>query len=121
MVLAATKSSSSGINLIFPLILVAMVAFLFLSTRKRKSAAQQMQSALKVGSSVMTSAGLYATVAAIEDDGGVLLEIAPGVRCKYARAAISRVLDAPEGAEPLDDDEAEPPSIDLNKEPPPNS
>jgi preprotein translocase subunit YajC len=97
-----------------------MIGFLFLSTRKRKSAAQQMQSALKVGSSVLTSAGLYATVAAIEDDG-VLLEIAPGVRCKYARAAVSRVLDAPEGAEPLDDDETDPPSIDLNKEPPPNS
>ena len=118
MVFAATKSSSGGIGLIFPLLLVAMVGFLFLSQRKRKAQGQQMQSALKVGSKIMTTAGLFATVTAVEDDG-VVLEISPGVHCKYARAAVSRVLDAPEGAEPLDDDdEQQPPSVDLDKEPP---
>jgi preprotein translocase subunit YajC len=123
VVLAATKSSSSSVGLIFPLLLVAMVGFLFYSSRKRKNTAQQMQSALRVGSSVMTTAGLFATVVAVEDDGAVVLEIAPGVHCKYARAAVSRVLDAPDGAEPLDDDtdaDTEPPSVDLDKEPPAN-
>lgn len=115
MLLAAAKSSS-GIGLIFPVLLVAMVGFLFLNTRKRKAASQQMQTALRAGSSIMTSSGLYATVVSVEDDG-VILEVAPGVRSKYARAAISRVLDAPDGAEPLDD-EPEPPSIDLDKDPP---
>ncbi len=120
MLLAATKSSSSSVGLIFPLLLVAMVGFLFLNSRKRKAASQQMQSALKVGSRVMTTAGLFATVSSVEDDG-VVLEISPGVLCKYARAAVSRVLDAPEGAEPLDDDESEPPpAVDLDKEPPSN-
>ncbi len=121
MVLAATKSSSnSSVGLIFPLLLVAMVGFFFLNSRKRKAASQQMQSALRVGSKVMTTAGLFATVSAVEDDG-VVLEISPGVHCKYARAAVSRVLDAPEGAEPLDDDESDPPpSVDLDKEPPSN-
>ena len=81
-----------------------------------------MQSALKVGSSIMTTAGLFATVVAIADDG-VTLEVAPGVYSKYARGAISRVLDAPEGAEPLDDDSTGPERtvrFDLNKEPPIN-
>lgn len=122
MVLAAAKSSSGGIGLIFPLLLVALIGFFFLNSRKRKAQGQQMQSTLKVGSSIMTTAGLFATVTAVEDDG-VVLEIAPGVHCKYARAAVSRVLDAPEGAEPLDDDdddEQQPPSIDLDKEPPTN-
>lgn len=120
MVLAATKSSSGGIGLILPLLLVALIGFFFLNSRKRKAQGQQMQSTLKVGSSIMTTAGLFATVTAVEDDG-VVLEIAPGVHCKYARAAVSRVLDAPEGAEPLDDDdEQQPPSIDLDKEPPTN-
>jgi preprotein translocase subunit YajC len=115
---AATKSnSSSSLGLIFPLLLVAMVGFLFYSSRKRKTQAQQMQTTLKIGSKVMTTAGLFATVAAVDDDG-VTLEVAPGVHCKYARAAISRILDAPDGAEPLDDDEHEPPSVDLDKEPP---
>jgi preprotein translocase subunit YajC len=119
-VLAAASKSSSSVGLIFPLLLVAMVGFLFYSSRKRKAQSQNMQSALRIGSKIMTTAGLFATVVAVEDDG-VILEIAPGVHSKYARAAISRVLDAPEGAEPLDDDDDhEPPPIDLDKEPPSN-
>jgi preprotein translocase subunit YajC len=114
---AASKSNSSSLGLIFPLLLVAMVGFLFYSSRKRKTQAQQMQTTLKLGSKVMTTAGLFATVVAVDDDG-VTLEVSPGVNCKYARAAISRILDAPEGAEPLDDDEHEPPSVDLDKDPP---
>lgn len=122
MVFAATKSSSSSSSLIFLVIIVALGGFLFLSSRKRKTVAAQMQNELKVGSSIMTTAGLFAKVIAIADDG-VTLEVAPGVYSKYARQAISRVLDAPDGAEPLDEDstdsgEGEPPSIDLNKEPP---
>jgi preprotein translocase subunit YajC len=119
VVFAASKSSSGGLGLIFPLLLVAMVGFFLLNSRKRKAQGQQMQSALKVGSKIMTTAGLFATVVSVEDDG-VVLEIAPGVHSKYARAAVSRVLDAPEGAEPLDDDDEPPPSVDLDKEPPPN-
>jgi preprotein translocase subunit YajC len=115
---AAKKSSSS--SLIFIVILAVMAGFLFLSTRKRKAASQQLQTGLKVGSKIMTTAGLFATVVAIEDDG-VVLEVAPGVHSKYARQAISRVLDAPDGAEPLDDDGAGDTSIDLNKNPPNNS
>lgn len=122
--LAAASKSNSSIGLIFPLLLVAMVGFLFYTQRKRKAQGQQMQSTLKVGSSIMTTAGLFATVVSVEDDG-VILEVAPGVHSKYARAAISRVLDAPEGAEPLDDygddDEQQPPSVDLDKEPPTSS
>lgn len=119
---AASKNSNGSLGLIFPLLLVAVVAFMFYSSRKRKTQAQQMQTTLKIGSKVMTTAGLFATVAAVDDDG-VVLEIAPGVNCKYARAAISRILDAPDGAEPLDDsdhDDHEPPSVDLDKEPPSN-
>lgn len=106
--------------MIFIVILVALAGFLFLSTRKRKAASQQLQAELRVGSNIMTTAGLYASVVSIEDDG-VVLEVAPGVHSKYARQAISRVLDAPDGAEPLDEDDAGDNSIDLNKEPPNNS
>lgn len=124
MVLAASKSSGGSSSLIFLVIILALGAFLFMSSRKRKAAAQNMQTALKVGSSIITTAGLYAKVVAIADDG-VTLEVAPGVYSKYARQAISRVLDAPEGAEPLGEEdsgsgEGDPPSIDLNKEPPNN-
>jgi preprotein translocase subunit YajC len=123
VVLAASKSSGgSSSSLIFLVVILALGAFLFMSSRRRKASAQNMQTALKVGSQIMTTAGLYAKVIAIADDG-VTLEVAPGVYSKYARQAISRVLDAPEGAEPLGDEdtgsgEGDPPSIDLNKEPP---
>lgn len=120
LLFAATSKKSSSGSLIFILILVLFAGFFFLSTRKRKAAAQQAQSELKIGSSIITTAGLFATVISIEDDG-VILEVAPGVHSKYARQAISRVLDAPDGAEPLDDDDAGDSAIDLNKEPPNNS
>jgi preprotein translocase subunit YajC len=120
LLFAATAKKSSSSSLIFIVILVVMAGFLFLSTRKRKAASQQLRTGLKVGSKIMTTAGLFATVVGIEDDG-VILEVAPGVHSKYARQAISRVLDAPDGAEPLDDDDAGDSSIDLNKEPPNNS
>jgi preprotein translocase subunit YajC len=122
---ATTKSSgSSSSSLIFLVVILALGGFLFFSSRKRKAASQNMQTQLKVGSSIMTTSGLYAKVVGIADDG-VTLEVAPGVYSKYARQAISRVLDAPEGAEPLADDDTESgdgdgPSIDLNKEPPTN-
>jgi preprotein translocase subunit YajC len=120
LVEAADKSSSGGLGFIFPLLLIAMVGFLFLSTRKRKAASQQLQQALKVGSSIMTTSGLYATVIAVHDDG-VVLEVAPGVHSKYARQAVSRVISSPED-EPIEheaiyEDEHDR-SIDLNKEPP---
>jgi preprotein translocase subunit YajC len=46
---------------------------------------------------VMTTAGLYAEVQAVEDDQ-VHLEIAPGIVCRFARAAVARVLDPPDSA-----------------------
>jgi preprotein translocase subunit YajC len=130
---ADSKSSSGSLGLIFPLLLVAMVGFLFYSTRKRKAAAQSMTNSLKVGSRIMTTAGLFATVVAIEEDG-VVLEVAPGVHSKYARQAVSRVIESPED-DPIEheaihdsdydtdydsDYESGRPdkSIDLNKEPP---
>jgi preprotein translocase subunit YajC len=120
LVYAADSKSSGGLGLIFPLLLVAMVGFLFYSTRKRKAAAQQMHTSLQAGSRIMTTAGLFATVVAIEEDG-VVLEVAPGVHSKYARQAISRVLDSPPiEHEAIYDDEPGDAgkSIDLNKEPP---
>jgi preprotein translocase subunit YajC len=71
-------------------------------TRQRKM--MEMQSALTPGQRVMTVAGLYATVAAIEDDA-IVLEIAPGVECRYTKQAISQVLDTGDSSD--GDDAAE--------------
>ncbi len=58
-------------------------------TRARKQA--QLVNELAPGQEVMTTAGLFATVAAVEDDA-VVLEAAPGVRTRWAKAAIARIV-----------------------------
>ena len=59
--------------------------------RARARALQEVREALAVGSRVITTAGLHATVAKLDGDT-VLLEIAPGVRARFAAAAVVRVL-----------------------------
>jgi preprotein translocase subunit YajC len=81
-------------GLIFPLLLIGLLALLFFSQRRRSRAVREVQRQLRPGMKVMTTAGLYAEIQAVEDDA-VHLEIAPGVVCRFARAAVARVLDPP--------------------------
>nr|WP_309113490.1 preprotein translocase subunit YajC [Saccharothrix sp.] len=75
----------------FPLLLVLLAVPLFLSARKQKKAAAEQQALLKSlepGDRVMTTSGLYATVADASDDETIELEIAPGVVTTWLRPAI---------------------------------
>jgi preprotein translocase subunit YajC len=79
-----------------PLLILLGLVFYLLILRPQRVRQRQLletQSALAPGVRVLTSAGLYATVTAVEDDA-VLLEVAPGVVCRYAKAAVARVLPA---------------------------
>jgi len=83
------------------LILLALVfvVLIVLPGRQRKKVQaqqQQMQESLKPGTSVLTTAGMHATVAGI-GDGTVDLEIAPGVVTTFERRAILQVRE-PAGA-----------------------
>jgi len=75
----------------FALILVAFYLLILRPQRARARMAQQMQARLAPGVAVLTTSGIHATVAAVEDDV-VVLEIAPGVLVRFAPAAIGRVL-----------------------------
>ena len=114
-VLAVTGAGGGGTGLadLLPFVLLA-VAFWFLlirPQRKRAQEAAQIRSNLQVGAEVMTTAGLYGTVAHVDDDA-VLLEVAPGVTNRYAKGAVARILDTPvdverpasERVDGLDDD-----------------
>ncbi|HLZ38066.1 MAG TPA: preprotein translocase subunit YajC [Mycobacteriales bacterium] len=81
---------------LLPLILLAAVFYLLIlrPQRVRQRQLAQTQSALAPGARVMTTGGLYATVSAVEDDA-VLLEVAPGVVCRYVKPAVARVLEQP--------------------------
>jgi preprotein translocase subunit YajC len=88
------NNGGGGLGLIFPLLLVGLLVMFFLSQRRRSRAVQQVQRELRPGMNVMTTGGIFAEVQAVEDDA-VHLEIAPGVVCRFARAAVARILDPP--------------------------
>ncbi|WP_063126533.1 preprotein translocase subunit YajC [Nocardia fusca] len=80
-------------DLLFPLILVALLVPMFLGMRRQKKEADkvaQMQDSLKVGDRVTTTSGLYGTVVEA-DDTSVDLEIAEDVVTTWLRAAIRDV------------------------------
>jgi preprotein translocase subunit YajC len=79
--------------------------------QKRRREAQQMQSTLGPGDQIVTIGGLHATVVSIDDDL-VTVEIAPGVRVKFARPAIARVV-RQESAAAVDEPAEEPVADDA--------
>jgi preprotein translocase subunit YajC len=101
--LAATEaaSKSSGSALTFPILIVLVfVGFYFLMIRpqrRRQQQAVQKQNTVTVGARVRTTAGMYATVTAVDGDD-VVLEVAPGVEVRYLKRAIMEVI-APGDAE----------------------
>ena len=95
------------------MIVGAGAAFYFLIIRpgKQRQAKQaQMLTALQPGAEVMTSAGIFGTIAVVTDEE-ISLEVSPGVFIRILPAAISRVIDTitEETAENAVRDDAEPP------------
>jgi preprotein translocase subunit YajC len=59
--------------------------------RKRQQKAQQQQSSVQPGARVRTTAGMYATVVAVDGDD-VILEVAPDVEVRYMKRAVMEVI-----------------------------
>ncbi|MGH3900644.1 MAG: preprotein translocase subunit YajC [Pseudonocardiaceae bacterium] len=78
--------------LLLPLLFIAVLALpLILGSRRQKRAmaeAQRLQSSLTEGDQVLTTSGLQGTVVGSTDETTIDLEIAPGVRTTWLRAAI---------------------------------
>jgi preprotein translocase subunit YajC len=90
---ASTKSSSSSYTFLL-LIALVFIGFYFLMIRpqrRRQQQAQQQQRTLTPGARVRTTAGMYATVSAVDGDD-VILEVAPGVDVRYMRRAVMEVI-----------------------------
>lgn len=90
-------------QLLFPLLLVALLVPMFLGVRRQKREAANttsMQENLKVGDRVTTTSGLYGTVVDL-DETTIDLEIAEDVVTTWLRAAVRdvRTDDATESAE----------------------
>lgn len=93
---------------LLPILLIFVVIYFFMikPAKKRQQEAMQTQNSLLPGSEVRTVAGLFATVSEVEDDS-VILEIAPGVHCRYLKSAIVAVLSTGDDDEDHDGDHGE--------------
>jgi preprotein translocase subunit YajC len=104
----AASGTSGGSFLPLLLIIVFIFGMYFLMIRpqqRRNRELQQMQASLGPGAEVMTGSGIYGTVTDIDEDEGVVgLEISDGVTIRVARAAIARVISAPDVEEDATDE-----------------
>ena len=80
--------------LFFALLLFGLYVLTIRPQRARARALAQVRAELAPGRRVMTTAGIHATVVAVEE-GVAVLEVAPGVHVRFADAAVVRMLDEP--------------------------
>lgn len=91
------------------LIVAAGAGFYFLIIRpgkQRQQAQKRMIQEMQPGTEVMTSAGIFGTVAVVTEDE-ISLEISPGVHIRILPAAVARVIEpaavAPDEADVADE------------------
>jgi preprotein translocase subunit YajC len=80
-----------------PFILIIGVFYLLVMRpqQKKRRALQEKLSTVQPGDKIMTTAGVFGTVASVSDDK-FDLEVAPGVRITMIKAAISQIVTEPE-------------------------
>jgi preprotein translocase subunit YajC len=76
----------------FAVLALGLYLLLIRPQRSRARAMAEVRAGIAVGARVMTTAGIHATVVAVEDET-VLLELAPGVHVRFATPAVVRVLE----------------------------
>jgi len=82
----------SGLLIPMALIMVVFYVVMIGPERKQRKKREQMLAAVGKGDKVMTSSGMYASVAAVQDDV-ITLQIADGVRVRFARSSIQTLVD----------------------------
>jgi preprotein translocase subunit YajC len=84
-------SGGSGLVALLPFVLIAVAMYFLLIRPQRRRMAQQreLSSAVEEGDEIMTTAGVYGFVTAIDGDV-IWLEIAEDVQIRIARQAVSR-------------------------------
>jgi preprotein translocase subunit YajC len=82
--------------LLLTLVLVAMMAFSRRNKQRAAAADAVRRERITTGTDVMTTSGLYGTVVSVNDDGTVLLSIAPGVEVRWTIAALREVSELPD-------------------------
>lgn len=93
----AQESQGGGNALVafLPLLLMGGVFyFLLIRPQQRRAKAQRaLLGSVEVGDEIVTTAGVFGTVTAIDEvDDVVTVEIAPGTRVRMVRAGIGRIV-----------------------------
>ena len=82
-------------SMLLPILMFAgLGGLMYFSMKKQKRAAaatKQMHESLVTGARLMTTSGLHGTVTAVADDT-IELEIAPGLRTTWVRAAVREIV-----------------------------
>ena len=99
----APAATSPFGGMLLPLLLCAVVFYFLVigPERKQRKKRDAMLRELGKGAKVMTTGGLYATVVGVQDDV-LTLQIAEGVRARFARSAIQTVVDEETGEKPAE-------------------
>ena len=107
--LAQNSEGGSSLVAFLPLLLMGGVFyFLLIRPQQRRARAQQtLLRSVEVGDEIVTTAGVFGTIVAIDDETDVVtLEIAPGTQIRMVRAGIGRIVgDEPDELAELEDDE----------------
>ena len=97
-------------TLLLPLLIVLVIGMLFFSSRRQRKAQaqqQQLQTSLTVGTRVMTTSGLYGTVAGVDSETEIDIEIAPGVVTTWLRAAVREKVNPTTESDVVEDEDVQ--------------
>jgi preprotein translocase subunit YajC len=92
--LAATSSGGSSFTLLLPLLLIGGLYFLMIRPQQKRAQQQrQLANNLDPGDEIVTHGGMYGTIIEIDDDEGtILLEVAPNVEIRMLKQSVARRL-----------------------------
>lgn len=93
-----------ALGALLPILLIGAVFYLLIMrpARNRQKQQAELVNALAPGASVMTTAGVFGTITAVDDEN-IMIEVAPGVELRMVKAAVGRVLDEPSLGDVADD------------------
>ena len=115
MFLAQQTSGGSPLILLLLLGMPVMLFLMMRSQRRKASQQQSLQRSAGIGSEIMTTAGIFGTIVdENEEEGTIILEIAPGTQIKLIRGAIARVVSEDEDEEYDEDGDEDDEVVDLS-------
>ena len=90
---AAQQQSPFGFPVLAVLLIGGMYFLMIRPQKKRQRTQRAVLNSLQVGDEVMTAGGIFGTLKEIDDDEGtVVVEIAPGTQIRMLRQGISQRL-----------------------------